>query len=177
MNDVRLHRKRWLASSLVAAFALAIALVPASAAMAHEGEEEVPAITLVQQAIAIIRSQPELMDEIEDKIGDAIESEDTDGVDIARVKEAQAAFEEGDMTQTELLLERAVGTCPGQPVVNPQGIRSPEPITSPCPAPAHLTALDRVPVGGTDRVVLLALAALAIVLGLFLVRRTHVGAD
>ena len=45
--------------------------------------------------------------------GDAIESEDTDGVDLAKVKEAQKAFEDGDLTQTELLLEQAVGACPG----------------------------------------------------------------
>ncbi|MGH2578702.1 MAG: hypothetical protein ACRDG9_13290, partial [Actinomycetota bacterium] len=77
------------------------------------------------------------MDEIEDRIADAIESEDAD-VDIAKVEEAQEAFEDGDMVQTELLLEQAIGACPGQPVVTPEGIRTPLAITSPCPAPAHL---------------------------------------
>lgn len=169
--------RRWFARSLAVVGALALVLAPTSNAWAHEGEENVPAIESVQQAIALIRSQPELMDLTGDKIGDAIDSADADGVDIAKVQEAQKAFEDGDLTQTELLLEQAIGTCPGQPVVNPQGIRTPEPITSPCPAPAHLTALDRVPVAGTDRVVLVGLAALAIVAGLFLVRRTHVRVD
>lgn len=173
MNERRRFRARGLTRTLVWLGAIALVFAPTSAALAHEGEENVPALTSVQEAIAIIRSQPELMDSISDKIGDAIESEDTDGIDIAKVKEAQKAFEDGDLAQTELLLEQAVGACPGQPVIAPGEIRSPEPISSPCPAPAHLTALDRLPVGGTARPVLVGLAALAIIAGLFLVRRTH----
>jgi len=157
----------------IAAAMIALALAPTSAAIAHEGEEEVPALELTQQAIAIIRSQPELMDQIEDRIADAIESEDAEGVDIEQVEAAQEAFDDGDMVQTELLLEQAIGACPGQPVEDPQGIRTLPPITSPCPAPAHLTALGGSPVGGTAEPVLLGIAALVILGGLFLVRRTH----
>lgn len=176
MDERKAHRRR-LTALLAVVGALALALGAMPTAWAHEGEEDVGAIDNVQEAIALIRSQPELMDLIEDRIGDAIESEDADGVDIAKVEEAEKTFEDGDMIQTELLLEQAIGACPGQPVVDPQGIRMPEPITSPCPAPAHLTAIDRVPVAGTDRFVLVAFAALAIVAGLFLVRRTHVHVD
>jgi len=158
---------------LVAAAVSGLILAPTAPALAHEGEGEVPALELAQQAIAIIRSQPELMDEIEDRIADAIESEDPEGVDITKVEEAQEAFEGGDMVQTELLLEQAIGACPGQPVEDPQGIRTLPPITSPCPAPAHLTALGGSPVGGTAEPVLLGIAALVILGGLFLVRRTH----
>jgi len=173
MKDRREWGRRRFARSVVAVAAITLALGPTSAALAHEGEEEIPALELTQQAIAIIRSQPELMDEIEDRIGDALESEDTDGVDLAKVEQAQEAFEDGDLEQTELLLEQAIGSCPGQPVVEPEGIRTPAPISSPCPAPERLTALDRIPVGGPARPVLLGLAAVAIVGGLFLVRRTH----
>jgi hypothetical protein len=173
MSDVRVRTWRRFMRSIVGVAAITLALGSTSAAFAHEGEEEVPALELTQQAIAIIRSQPELMDEIEDRIADARESEDTEGVDLAKVEQAQEAFEEGDLTQTELPLEQAIGSCPGKPVVNPGGIRTPPSITTPCPAPGHLTALDRVPVGGTAQPVLLGLAALVILGGLFLVRRTH----
>jgi hypothetical protein len=41
----------------------------AGPAWAHEGEEEEPAITLVEEGIAIIAGQPEQMDAIDDKMG------------------------------------------------------------------------------------------------------------
>ena len=170
MND---GRPPFVFLRLLIVAAGALVLARASPAVAHEGEEEVPALELTQQAIAIIRSQPELTDEIEDRIADAIESEDPDGVDIAKVQEAQEAFEEGDLGQTELLLEQAIGACPGQPIETPQGIRTPPPITSPCPDPGHLRALAGGPIGETAEPVLIAAAALAILGGLLLVRRTH----
>lgn len=177
MNDRNTCSARGLTRALISLGVIAFVFVPMSAALAHAGEEADPALTSVQVAIAVIRSQPVLMDVIGDKIGDAIESEDAEGVDIAKVEEAQKAFEDGDLNQTELLLEQAVGACPGDPVITPREIRWVEPITKPCPAPAHLTALDRIPVAGTTRPVLLSFAALAIMGGLFLVRRTHGHAD
>lgn len=153
--------------------AIGLALVLGAPALAHEGEEEVPARDLTQQAVAIIRSQPDLMDEIDDKIADAIESEDAEGVDIAKVEQAQEAFEEGDMAQTELLLEQALGACPGEPVENPQSIRTSPPFTAPCPAPTHLTALEARSIGGLAEPTLLGIAAIAILGGLLLLRRTH----
>ena len=173
MNGVPVPGRYRFARSLVALAALALALGSTSTAVAHEGEEEVPALELTHQAIAIIRSQPELMDEIEDRIADAIESEDTGGVDLANVEAALEAFEDGDMVETELLLEQAIGACPGDTIVDPVGIHTPLPLGSPCPAPAHLTALDGVPVDGPTRPVLLGLAAIAILGGLYFVRRTH----
>ena len=163
-------------ASMLLTFLLAAsvgALALAAPALADEGEEDVPALGLVQQAIAIIRSQPELTDQIEDKIADAIDAEDQEGVDIAKVEEAQTSFEAGDMEQTELLLEQAIGACPGQPVETPEGIRTPPPIASPCPAPAHLRAFDGGPIGGTAEPLLLGVAGVAILAGLYLVRRTH----
>ena len=173
MNGVPVPGRYRFVRSLVALAALALALGSTSTAVAHEGEEEVPALEFTHQAIAIIRSQPELVGEIEERIADAIESEDTDGVDLANVEAALESFEDGDMVETELLLEQAIGACPGETIVDPVGIHTPLPLGSPCPAPAHLSALDRAPVGGTARLVLLGFAAIAVLGGLYLVRRTH----
>ena len=160
------------ARSVVVLIVMAFVLGSATAALAHAAEKNVPALTLAQEAIAIIRSQPELMDSAADKIKDTLDSSDSKGVDLSLVRQAQKALEAGNLTQTELLLEQAIGACPGQPVVTPAGIRTP-PITSPCPKPSHLTALNRVPVRGTARPVLLGLAAVAIAGGLLLARRVR----
>jgi hypothetical protein len=155
-------------SSLVLAW-LAIAAFAAPAS-AHEGEEKVPARTQVQVADAILRTQPEQMDLAADRINDALEAEDHEGVDLGRVKQAQAAFQAGDMAKTELLLEQALGACPGQPVVNPAGVRAKLPRT-PCPTPAHELALGRVPPHGTAKPVLLTIGAVLALGGLVLAWR------
>ena len=72
-------------------------------------------------ADAILRTQPEQQDLAADRINDALEAEDHEGVDLDRVKQAQAAFEAGDMEKTEVLLEQALGACPGEPVTNLPG--------------------------------------------------------
>jgi hypothetical protein len=103
--------------------------------VAHEGEEEVPARTQVQTAVAILRTQPEQLDLAADRINDATEAEDKDGVDIDRVEQAKQTLEAGDMAKTELLLEQALGGCPGEPIANPTKIRATLP-QKPCPTPA-----------------------------------------
>jgi hypothetical protein len=84
----------------------------AGPASAHEGEEGVAAVDDVRQAIAVIVNKPDDMETIEDKIGDALASENTEGVDVALVKEAQEALEGGDMGKVRDLLQRAVGARP-----------------------------------------------------------------
>src|SRR6266542_2046793 len=120
----------------------------AAPASAHEGEEEVPARTQVAVADALLRTQPEQMDLAADRNNDALEAEDHEGVDLGRVKQAKDTLDAGDTAKTELLLEQALGACPGQPVVNPTGVRAKLPQT-PCPTPAHELALGRVPLHGT----------------------------
>jgi len=148
---------------------LAVAAL-ATPAAAHEGEESVPALTQVQVAVAILRTQPELVDLAADRINDATEAEDKDGVDIDRVEQAKIALEAGDMAKTELLLEQALGACPGQPVTNPAGVRAKLPQT-PCPTPAHELALGRVPLHGAAKPTLLAIGAVLTLGGLVLTRR------
>jgi hypothetical protein len=159
---------RLLGAITVAWLAVAALATPAAA---HEGEESVPALTQVQVAVTILRTQPELVDLAADRINDATEAEDKDGVDIDRVEQAKSALEAGDMAKTELLLEQALGACPGQPVTNPAGVRAKLPKTA-CPAPpAHELALGRVPLHGAAKPTLLALGAVLTLGGLVLTRR------
>ncbi len=110
-----------------------VVLLPAMAARAHEDEEEVPARTLVQQAIVLIRSQPEQVEAIEDKIHDALEATDTEGVDLALLEQADRAFEAGELHEAQDLLERSIGAAPHQVVASP----NPEPGLPTSPAPAE----------------------------------------
>ncbi|HEX9410693.1 MAG TPA: hypothetical protein VF986_03235 [Actinomycetota bacterium] len=172
--QMRIRKGRgWLALRTFAAGAvLLVLLVQSTGALAHEGEQEVPAKTLVQEAIAIIEGQPDRTDAINDKIGDALEAKDTEGVDLDLVQQAQAAFEAGDMQKTLLLLEQSVGARPGEPVVSPNaGPRTPPPPTSPAPPPAHLRALDRSRVGGIQGTLLLAAAVVLVLAGGAIARR------
>lgn len=144
----------------------------APAASAHMGEENVPAFTDIQEGIAILAGQPDLMDNAIDKVRDALDSNDQNGVDLPLVRQAYAALQRGDAAGALLLLERSVGACPGAPVLNPKPPpRSPEPLTSPCPNPHHLVGLSRSAVSGDQESVFLLLAAMMIIAGLVLVRR------
>ena len=171
-----LRPRPWLPRLLdcLAVATLAV-VVFAAPALAHEGEKSTPARTLAQIAVAIIRTQPDQIDAAADKINDAIEAEDHTGLDVALVEQAQQALRAGDMAKTELLLEQALGACPGQPVTNPnpKGIRGglPARITA-CPAPqAHELGLGRRPTRGAARVSLLAVGAVLVAGGLVLSRR------
>jgi len=106
-------RRRWLRrASLVVLASLLGVLAGAGPAAAHEGGEAVAAIDAVRQAIALIVNTPTDMDAIEDKIGDALESEDKGGVDIALVEQAKDALEDNDMMKVRDLLQRAIGARP-----------------------------------------------------------------
>jgi hypothetical protein len=152
--------------------------VLASQAMAHEGEESIPAITDVQEAIAILAEHPgsfppaEVAEHAMDKVGEALESNDTRGVLLKLVQQAKDALDAGRNDDALTLLERSIGACPGAPVIEPQNApRTPPPLSSPCPSVAHLQALDRTPVGGAEEPVLLAVSAVLILAGLALARK------
>ena len=150
----------------------------ASPAMAHEGEESVPAITDVQEAIAILAEHPgsfpvaQVAEHAMDKVGDALESNETRGVLLDLVQQAKDALDAGRNEDALTLLERSIGACPGAPVIEPENApRTPPPLSSPCPSVAHLQALDRTPVGGAEEPVLLAVSAVLILAGLALARK------
>jgi hypothetical protein len=178
MNEgTNAHRRR-LVHSLAAVGALVFALGPTTAAFAHEGEENVPAITDVQEAIAILAEHPglfpaeEVTDHAMDKVGDALESNDSRGVVLENVSQAKDALDAGKTEDALTLLERSIGACPGAPVIEPEDApRTPPPLSSPCPSLAHIQGLDRSPVGGAQEPVLIALGAVLILAGLGLARR------
>lgn len=68
-----------------------------------------PARQSVLEAIAYVVNTPGDMDMITDKMKDAEESSDKQGVDIAQVEQAMQALEKNDMPQVRLLLEESVG--------------------------------------------------------------------
>lgn len=159
--------------SVTALVVLTFVLAPP--ALGHEEEKGVPAITDVQEAIAILATQPGLMDNAMDKVGDALDSNDTRGVELNLVQQAKAALDAGQVGQALTLLERSIGVCPGAPVIEPENApRTPPPLSSPCPGPAtHLLALNRSPVGGAKEPILIAVGAFLILAGLRIARRVR----
>jgi len=88
---------------------LVTAAVPAAADEPGESDESAQ---LVREAIALIVNTPGDMDAIEDKIVDAQEAPNQDGVDLDLVAEAEEAFEREEMHEVRALLERSVGAQP-----------------------------------------------------------------
>lgn len=93
----------------VAAAVSVLSLVLPAPAFAHGDESGVPARESVLQAIAYVVNTPGDMDMITDKLNDAKESPDQEGVDIAQVDQAIQALDNGDMPQVRLLLEESIG--------------------------------------------------------------------
>ena len=113
MRRLRLRPYTKSARAAVAASAVLIAVVLGrTPAAADEPGESTVASELVRQAIALIVSTPGSMDTIEDKVGDALEVENQQGVDIALVRRAVDALETGDLHEARALLERSIGARP-----------------------------------------------------------------
>jgi hypothetical protein len=91
-NSIRAVR----AVSLVAVLAAAV-LVGARPAAADEPGESTVASELVRQAIALIVNTPGNMEAAEEKIGDALEVDNREGVDIPLVRQADEALAAGDL--------------------------------------------------------------------------------
>jgi len=148
---------------------------------AHEGEQAVAAKDDILQAIAIIVNKPTDMDTIEDKIGDALESEHQEGVNKALVEQAKDALEGNDMMKVRDLLQQAIGASPDmtgtdvQPILQvPKGESTVPLATGEQPGTAVVT--DEMPgrggLTGAD-VTLLVLAGLLALAGLVLALRSR----
>lgn len=100
------------AATLVTGLLVLLSAAPASA---HgDGEEAIPARTLVLTALTYLANQPPgFMEVATDKIGDALESEDTAGVDLAEVQAAQRAVERDDMMAARELLQASLAPLTG----------------------------------------------------------------
>ena len=97
---------------LLAGSTLIFLVVAASPAAGHEDEKATKASTLVRQAIALIVNTPDDTMAIEDKINDAVESDDPEGVEIDLVRQAKDALDAGDIHRVRALLEVAIGAQP-----------------------------------------------------------------
>ena len=97
------------------AAALLRALVAPGAVLAHGGEEgaleKTPARALTQQALALL-AQEGKAEEAHERIEAALESGDKARVDVAKLKEVQAAFGRGDHGAAKRLIAAALAGPP-----------------------------------------------------------------
>ena len=158
--------------------ALAALLIAPAAAVADGGNEDLTAKTLIEQAIGLLRSQPDRLELIEDKIADAIEDDETEGVDLALVRQALEEFEAGRLHEAQDLLEQSIGAAPHRVVTSP----NPEPgqPAPPEPTPSPEPVLhERELAGGVQSpegrggIVVLTIAGVSFLLGLVVVARVR----
>lgn len=100
---------RALVVGVVVAGVMAVGVLPA---FAHEDEESAKAGDLVRQAIAFIVNTPKDRMAIDDKVNDALDSTQTEGVDLDLVRQAKTALDDGDLHRTRTLLEESIGAQP-----------------------------------------------------------------
>lgn len=89
---------------------LALALIPAVPAHADGEDETHVGYVLVQQALGHLAhgNGHAGMDEALEKIGDALETDDNAGVDLALVEQARTAVEAEDVSAARSLLQRSI---------------------------------------------------------------------
>lgn len=146
----------------VGAAAAALTLLPAAPALAHGGGDAKESRVLVLDALSFLANRPAgYEDMVMDKVGDALDAPDKDGVDLAAVTKAQAALKAGDLSATRTLLQSAV-------------LPMDEPVTGEEPGTtAMLDPWDpSVSLGGLDGV-LAALSAAALAGGVVLAVRSR----
>jgi hypothetical protein len=100
-------RRRAVAILVAFAVGVWLAALAAPPALAHEGDSD-KASVLVLQSIGCIVSKPNDMDQIQDRINDALQAPDKEGVDIAQVQAAKDALDNGNMDQARMLLEQSL---------------------------------------------------------------------
>jgi hypothetical protein len=84
-------------------------LLGAAPASADEPGESTVASELVRQAIALIVNTPDNVDAAREKVGDALEVDNREGVDIALVRQADQALAAGALHRARTLLEQSIG--------------------------------------------------------------------
>jgi hypothetical protein len=105
-----------LAALLVGVWLTTLAAGPA---LAHGDNDSDQASVLVLQAIGFIVNKPGDMDDIGDKVNDALQAPDKEGVDMAQVQAAKDALDKGDMDQARGLLQQSLK--PGAPMAGAKG--------------------------------------------------------
>ena len=94
---------------MVVAVLAGVVVLGAAPARADEPDESTVASELVRQAIALIVNTPDNVDAAREKVGDALEVDNREGVDIALVREADEALVAGDLHRARTLLEQSIG--------------------------------------------------------------------
>jgi len=156
--------------------ALALTFLAPAAAYADEPGESDEAKALVLQAIALMVNTPDDMMAIEERVGDALEASDKEGVDLDMVQQAADALDTGDMRRARDLLQSAIGAGPyvgtGVPEPVREGSGQPGiPAFAVAGESGTTVVLDAYqPDGGLDRgeVVLLVLSVVVLLGGVLL---------
>ena len=102
-------RARAARAALLVAVVAGALLAGAAPAGADEPGESTVASELVRQAIALIVNTPDNMEAAREKVGDALEVDNREGVDIALVRQADEALAADDLHQARTLLEESIG--------------------------------------------------------------------
>lgn len=94
----------------VAAMSLVGSIVLAPPASAHGGDETTQGYLLVQQAIGHLAHDTGAsgIDLAMEKVNDALETEDQEGVDVAELEQGMAALEAGDGVRARQLLQDSI---------------------------------------------------------------------
>jgi len=100
-----------VAGSVAVAVVMSVSLA-AAPAWAHQGAESAKAADLVRQAVALIVNTPANGMAIEDKVNDALNSTQPQGVNLDVVRRAKAALAAGDLHLVRALLEVSIGARP-----------------------------------------------------------------
>ena len=118
MSRMRLDHRRGgsIRGLLVTIVAVAVALVGASPAWAHGGDETTEGYLLVQQALGHLAhdtTQAGIMLAME-KVDDALATKDQEGVDVAVLTSAKAALDADQVGRARALLQQSINAAVSQ---------------------------------------------------------------
>lgn len=169
--------------------------LPALPALAHGEEEGDPSRALVLQALAYLANQPDgYAEAVADKVADALEAPDKEGVDLAKVEAAKAALNGyGETSGDSGLVSDEIGETHTEDVIASEGEMEPldtavlleirtllqesvEPLTGPVTGSETGTTTMLDPMSGKTNwdgtsVVFAVLSVAAVLGGLLLARR------
>lgn len=117
-----------------AVLAVMLAAEPATGALAHKGKLPEDALTLVQQASALLAQNPGMTGEVKERLQAALKSKKPEGVDLQAVSAALQALDNKDTAGARRLLMAAI-TPPGMPKP-PRAVRRAPAPSGPSTAPA-----------------------------------------
>lgn len=108
-------------------------LLSAAPALAHGGGDSDQSRVLVLDALTYLANKPaNYMDEVTDKVGDALEAPDTAGVNLTKVQAAERALKSNDMMRARSLLQASLN-----PMTGPVTGEDPGTTTMPDPLSVH----------------------------------------